>query len=135
VGPDQCNPIWMSSRPHSRRAFLGLAAAAAAVPVAAVAADKLAGSGGPDDAARAAAQRPVPRRKVVSENALPGDPHWEITHQGGPDAMMGYSGQYSVLPGEQITLYASTTARSFTVSAFRMGWYNGDQARLVWQSA
>ena len=40
-----------------------------------------------------------------------------------------------MLPGEEITLYASTTARSFTVSAFRMGWYHGDQARLVWQSA
>ena len=47
---------------------------------------------------------------------------------------MGYTGQYSVLPGEPITLYASTTAREFTVKAFRMGWYRGDQARLVWQS-
>ncbi len=113
-----------------------MAAAAAAVPAAVIAAIKMAGTGGPDDAPRAAAaKRPVPRRRVVSENDLPGDPHWEITHQGGPDAMMGYAGQYSVLPGEEITLYASTTARSFTVSAFRMGWYHGDQARLVWQSA
>ena len=36
---------------------------------------------------------------------------------------MGYAGQSSVLPGEPITLYASTTARAFTVRAFRMGWY------------
>ena len=49
--------------------------------------------------------------------------------------MEGYAGQASVLPGQPITLYASTTARSFTVSAFRMGWYGGDQARLVWKSA
>jgi len=47
---------------------------------------------------------------------------------------MGYTGQASVLPGQAITLYVSTTARSFTVNAFRMGWYNGDQARLVWHS-
>ena len=47
---------------------------------------------------------------------------------------MGYAGQASVLPGEPITLYVSTTARSFTVKAFRMGWYNGDLARLVWRS-
>jgi hypothetical protein len=47
---------------------------------------------------------------------------------------MGYTGQASVLPGEPITLYASTTARSFTVSAYRMGWYQGDQARLIWRS-
>ena len=48
--------------------------------------------------------------------------------------MMGYAGQASVLPGEPVTVYASTTARSFTVSAFRMGWYGGDRARLVWRS-
>jgi hypothetical protein len=71
---------------------------------------------------------------VVSENQLPGDPDWAISHVGEPDAIMGYAGRYSVLPGEPVTLYASTTARSFTVSAFRMGWYNGDQARLVWRS-
>ena len=50
------------------------------------------------------------------------------------DAMLGYAGQASVLPGEPITLYASTTARSFQVLAFRMGWYGGDKARLVWTS-
>jgi hypothetical protein len=76
----------------------------------------------------------VPHRRVVSENQLPGDPDWGISDLGGPDEMMGYAGQYSVLPGEPITLYASTTARSFTVSAFRMGWYNGDEARLLWRS-
>jgi hypothetical protein len=70
----------------------------------------------------------------VSENLLPGDPDWKIRHLGPPGAIMGYTGQASVLPGQAITLYASTTARSFTVSAFRMGWYRGDQARRVWRS-
>jgi hypothetical protein len=127
----------VTSRPHSRRTFLGLAAAAAAVPAAAVAAVKVAESGrsdAPAHAARAKTARPV-ARKLVSENELPGDPNWPISHLGAPDAMIGYAGQYSVLPGEPITLYASTTARSFTVSAYRMGWYRGDLARLVWQSA
>ena len=128
----------MTSRPHSRRAFLGLAAAAAAVPAAAVAAVKATESGrsgASADAARAKTARRVSPRKLVSENELPGDPNWPISHLGAPDAMIGYAGQYSVLPGEPITLYASTTARSFTVSAYRMGWYRGDLARLVWQSA
>jgi hypothetical protein len=49
--------------------------------------------------------------------------------------MMGYANAASVLPGHAITLYASTTARSFQVSAFRMGWYRGDLARQVWRSA
>jgi hypothetical protein len=129
--PDQCNPIWMSSRPHSRRAFLGLAAAAAGTAAIAPACQ----AAGPDDSAPAAAKRTVPRRKVASENELPGDPNWGISHLGQPDAMVGYAGQSSVLPGEQITLYASTTAREFMIKAFRMGWYQGDQARLVWRSA
>jgi hypothetical protein len=122
----------MSSRARSRRAFLGLTAAAA-VPAAVAVAMKVADSG---SAAQAETRKTptVPRRRVVSENQLPGDPDWPISHLGAPDAMMGYAGQYSVLPGEPVTLYASTTARSFTVSAFRMGWYHGDQARLLWRS-
>jgi hypothetical protein len=47
---------------------------------------------------------------------------------------MGYAGQASVLPGEPIHLYVSTTSREFTVKAFRMGWYRGDLARKVWES-
>jgi hypothetical protein len=121
-----------SDRGHSRRRFLGLVAAAAAIPAAAVAADELAGSGA--KATGTPGRRPAPHPKAVSENSLAGDPHWRIRHPGGRDAMLGYAGQASVLPGEAITLYASTTARSFTVSAFRMGWYGGDQARLVWKS-
>jgi hypothetical protein len=110
-----------------------MAAAAVAVPAAVVAAVKAAGSGEPKGAGHVKAAS-VPKHRVVSENELPGDPNWNISQLGAPDAMMGYAGQYSVLPGEPVTLYASTTARSFTVSAFRMGWYNGDQARLVWKS-
>jgi hypothetical protein len=115
---------------HSRRAFIGLAAAAAAPAVAACA-----GNGaGPGGAAHGGARR-SPRPAAVSENSRDGDPNWGIRHLGAPDAIMGYAGQASVLPGEAITLYVSTTARSFTVSAFRMGWYSGDRARLLWRSA
>jgi hypothetical protein len=122
-----------SRRAHSRRAFLGLAAAATAA-AGVVAAVKAAGPGSTPQAG-SVRPRPTAKRKPVSENQLPGDPDWDISHLGVPDAMTGYADRYSVLPGEPITLYASTTARSFTVSAFRMGWYRGDQARLVWRSA
>jgi N,N-dimethylformamidase beta subunit-like protein len=115
---------------YSRRAFLGLAAAAA-VPAAAAVAGEVAGCSVP---ARTGARRPLPRRRLVSENSLPGDPDWNIRQLGAPGGVMGYAGQASVLPGEVITLYVSTTARSFRVSAFRMGWYGGDRARLVWRS-
>jgi len=112
--------------------MIALAAAAVAAPAAAVAAcSKPSGS---TDASRSAGRKPSPRA-TISENSLPGDPHWAIRHQGAPDAMMGYLNAASVLPGQALTLYASTTARSFQVSAFRMGWYKGDLARLVWKSA
>jgi len=114
---------------HSRRAFIGLAAVGAA-GVAAVAA-KLAENG---KKASAGTTHPTAHHRTVSENSQAGDPHWSIRHFGAPDAMMGYAGQASVLPGEPITLYASTTARSFRVKAFRMGWYGGAGARLVWRS-
>ena len=113
--------------PHSRRAFLGFAAAAMSAAVAAC--SRLTRSAG----APAATAAPS-RRRPVSENSLAGDPHWDIRHLGTRNAMIGYAGQASVLPGQPITLYASTTAPSFTVSAFRMGWYGGDLARLVWKS-
>src|SRR5580700_7311084 len=107
---------------HTRRVFLRRAASAAAiaaVPGAVVAACDGAGAAKPTAAAkRAAAVRQVP------ENSLPGD----------PDEVMGYAGRSSVLPGRPVDLYVSTTAREFKVVAFRVGWYNGDLARRVWES-
>jgi len=114
-----------------RRAFLAVATAAVAAGTAACgAASRAAGraSGAPPSARRPVAGRPA------RENDRPGDPHWNIRHLGAPDAIMGYAGQASVRPGEPITLYVSTRARSFRVSAFRMGWYHGDEARLLWRS-
>src|ERR1700723_928676 len=82
------------------------------------------------------AHHPVynPVHKPVPENELPGDPGWWISSLGAPDAIAGYAGQASVLPGEPVRLYVSTTSREFRVRAFRMGWYRGDLARRVWES-
>jgi hypothetical protein len=116
----------------SRRRMIALAAAAVAAP-ATVAACTQSNSG--SDAAHSSGRTPSPHPSPKSENSLPGDPNWQIRHQGAADAMMGYLNAASVLPGQAITLFASTPARSFQVSAFRMGWYNGDLARLVWKSS
>jgi hypothetical protein len=107
-----------------------MAVGAAAIPAVTAGCD-LSGRG---SAPKASAQQSSQRRRTVSENSLPGDKHWNIRHVGGPNAIIGYTGQASVLPGQDITLFVSTTGRSFTVKAFRMGWYGGDQARLVWHS-
>ena len=114
----------------SRRAFLGKSAGAAGSVAAAGA---VAGCTGGSQPASGRTQRPA-RRGVVAENSLPGDRQWWIKHLGAPDAVMGYAGRASVLPGEPVHLYVSTTSREFTVKAFRMGWYGGDLARRVWES-
>jgi len=94
-------------------------------------AGKSAGSGGGTPAAvsqAAAASFPV------AENKLPGTSSWRITDQGPDNAINGYASAQSVLPGQSFTLYVSTTARSFRLDAFRFGWYQGHEARLVWTS-
>ncbi len=118
----------------TRRVFLGRAAGAAgAVTGGAL----LTGAAGCSvDASRAAGDqgKTAPRRIVTAENSLPGDRHWAIKNLGAPDAIMGFAGQAGVLPGEPIQLYVSTTAREFVVRAFRIGWYNGDTARKVYET-
>ncbi len=127
----------MSRRLHpcTRRAFLGRTAAVVAATGTAAVVARLAG----DSAGPAARLRPTPapglRPAGIAENSLPGDRDWWIRDQGAPDEIAGYAGQASVLPGQPVDLYVSTTAREFTVRAFRMGWYNGDLARQVWASA
>jgi hypothetical protein len=112
----------------SRRAFLGLAAAGVAGTVSAC-----------SSAARSAGGRPAamtarPWRNPVPENKLPGTADWVIHHLGAEHEIEGYAGLASVRAGEQVPLFVSTTARSFTVTAYRLGWYQGLGARRLWGS-
>lgn len=59
---------------------------------------------------------------------------WRITDVGTPHEIEGFANRTSVLAGKPVTLYVSTTAPSYRVSAFRMGWYGGAEGRLVWRS-
>ena len=93
-------------------------------------AGKSAGSGDGTSGAASQAAAAFP----VAENRLPGTSSWRITDQGPDNALNGYASAQSVLPGQSFTLYVSTTARSFRVDAFRFGWYQGHEARLVWRS-
>lgn len=71
---------------------------------------------------------------TAAENAKAGMRNWQITHEGAAHAIEGYTDQISALPGQPVRLYVSTTASSFTATAFRMGWYRGRQAREIWHS-
>jgi hypothetical protein len=110
----------------SRRAFLGLAVAGVAGVAGAVS--------GCGDGSRPGAATARSWRNPVPENSLPGASDWVIRHLGAEHEIEGYPGKASVLPGEPLPLFVSTTARSFTVTAYRLGWYQGHGARQLWKS-
>ncbi|MGC8512403.1 MAG: N,N-dimethylformamidase beta subunit family domain-containing protein [Acidimicrobiales bacterium] len=72
---------------------------------------------------------------VVAENSKPGTTSWEITGTQSPTGIMGYSNRVQAQVGQSVSLYVSTQAPSFQVQAYRMGYYQGKGARLVWTSA
>ena len=118
----------------SRRTFVGAAAAGAASL--GVAAASLWPRPAPRESAVPSRRvtRDRVRRRAVPENDRPGDRHWELHHLGGEHEIEGYAGKASVEQGEEFPLLVSTTSRSFTATAFRLGWYGGDGARKVWES-
>jgi hypothetical protein len=133
------DPTSESTTPPTRRAFLGKTAqAAGAMTASAVAGGAVAAA---ISGCTSSGGTPPPRHKATNdlktttaENSLPGEPHWWIKQVGAPHAIEGFTGQASVLRGEPVTLYVSTTAREFRVNVLRMGWYGGLLARLVWRS-
>ena len=80
------------------------------------------------------APNPAVAGNIRAQNALPGDPRWRITDPAHLYQLQGFADHADVLPGAPFRLFVSTTAASFRVLAFRIGWYGGDLARLVWTS-
>ncbi|HTJ66307.1 MAG TPA: N,N-dimethylformamidase beta subunit family domain-containing protein [Actinospica sp.] len=121
------------------------AAVAALTCLLILAAGCTAGSGGGPAPSAAPDGRPAgagtgaatPGIDVAAENAKPGDRSWRISESalGGQDAIEGYTNLASVAPGQSFTLYVSTTAASFTATAYRIGYYGGADGTKVWQSA
>ncbi|MEU6280997.1 N,N-dimethylformamidase beta subunit family domain-containing protein [Streptomyces sp. NPDC047028] len=75
------------------------------------------------------------RARPEAERDAPGTADWRLGPPGPPDAITGYTDRVSVTPGEELGLHVSTTAGSFRVSAFRVGWYGGQEARRIWTSS
>jgi hypothetical protein len=71
---------------------------------------------------------------IVAENARTGHAWWVTTPQQAGD-IEGYADQSSAQVGDTVTLFVSTKAPSFHVEVYRMGYYQGIGARLVYQSA
>lgn len=96
------------------------------------------------DTARPSIEPSEPRR------AQPVDPHlaamsgaagrpagsnaWRLRKPATNRQIEGYPTMPSAVPGARVGLKVSTTARTFRVRAFRLGWYEGGTGRLVWRS-
>ena len=83
---------------------------------------------------------------IVAENARPGSDGWNI---GGPEpagtvatrnnlsvapGIEGYLDTTSAALGQRIAFHVSSASPTYTIEAYRMGWYQGHGGRLVWQS-
>jgi len=77
----------------------------------------------------------APAFPAAAERTRRGDPSWSAIKVGSQHDVEGYTDHDSVLPGQRVRLFVSTIARHVRVRAYRMGWYDGARARLVWQSA
>jgi hypothetical protein len=70
---------------------------------------------------------------VLDENAKPGTRAWRIKSSA-PRDIEGFADRVSAKVGDRVRLYVETSAASYRVTAFRLGWYGGDGARRVWRS-
>ncbi|HEV8660385.1 MAG TPA: N,N-dimethylformamidase beta subunit family domain-containing protein [Thermoanaerobaculia bacterium] len=70
---------------------------------------------------------------IQDENARPGTSAWKLAAGRSTD-IEGYASLTSVNVGGSISFYVSTTAQTFDIDVFRMGWYGGLGGRRVFDA-
>jgi len=82
--------------------------------------------------ARAAACDPPIANEIVCENSKPGNPpsEWDVSGAGSPD-IQGFATDISVDQGETVDFKIDTPADDYRLDIYRMGYYEGDGARLI----
>ena len=69
---------------------------------------------------------------VQEENARDGDPDYLAGVTDDPDpGVEGFVDRTSIDPGDPLTLRVRSTRGAVTVDVYRLGWYDGDEARLI----
>ncbi len=71
---------------------------------------------------------------VRDENQRPGSTAWKLSPHRKATGLAGYADRVSATRGDTVQLYVATSAAHFRVQVFRMGWYQGEGARLLWTS-
>jgi hypothetical protein len=72
---------------------------------------------------------------LMAENRLRGTNAWVVGSVPIPHSIEGYPDHVSATKGDTVALHVSSTAPTFHVEAYRMGWYQGYGGRLIWKSA
>src|SRR5262245_35385542 len=119
---EECEQGMTERLPLIRRAVGGLVAmAVGALPLLAAAPVHAAGPCGP----------PVVN-PVACENTLPGTPSstWDISGSGDA-SIQGFGTDISVNRGGTISFKIKTTASAYTITIYRMGYYQGNGARQI----
>jgi len=74
-------------------------------------------------------------KAVQDENARPGDASWTAGVSEPPSTRVeGFTGRASVTPGQPLAIFIRSLDGPVVVRAYRIGWYAGAGARLVWTS-
>lgn len=73
--------------------------------------------------------------KIVAENLKAGTDAWVIKPGRHNGRIEGYADRVSTSADQRVTLFVSTTEKTFVVEAYRMGFYGGSGGRLVWRSS
>jgi len=72
-------------------------------------------------------------RWVIAENKKPGTTAWRLSG-GGAATIHGFANVTAATVGQRVSLYITTEASHYHVSAYRIGYYGGTGGRLVWRS-
>ena len=68
---------------------------------------------------------------ITKENSLLGTSEWQLTHPATHREIEGYASKTSVATGDSIQLFVNTKALKYSITVYRMGWYNGLGGRLI----
>jgi hypothetical protein len=68
---------------------------------------------------------------IAAENALPGDPTWQIPPSLIAASTFAYASPQAIRAGESIAIRVSTANSPVTLEVFRMGWYAGAGGRKI----
>ena len=74
---------------------------------------------------------------VAAENAKPGTRNWALPQNkwASDTQLAGWVDHTSIRPGTPLKLHVTSTERSYTATAYRLGWYGGKMGRQIWRSA